>query len=97
MEKAVTLLEHYTSGLERSELVALAVRMIHGVRNEIVKEIDPTAKLAETPIQFTYGAYPRFYVWYGPVIISHSAYSATFSGMGGFHPAHSHGIGGFAG
>jgi len=97
MEKAVTLLAAYTSGLERSEMVALAVRMIHGVRNELVKEIDPTAKVTETPIQFTYPVHPGIFFWYGPVIIAHSYYHATFGGMGGFHPAHSHGVGGFTG
>jgi hypothetical protein len=97
MEKAVTLLSAYATGLERSETVALAVRMIHGVRNELVKEIDPTAKITETPVQFTYAPHPGLFFWYFPVIIAHSSYHATFSGMGGFHPAHSHGIGGFAG
>jgi hypothetical protein len=97
MEKAVTLLSNYATGLERSELIALAVRMIHGVRNELVKEVDPTARVVQTPVQFTYGMYPGFFIWYFPVIIAHSSYHATFSGMGGFHPAHSHGIGGFAG
>ena len=97
MEKAVTLLTGYGAGLERSEVVTLAVRMIHGVRNEIVKEIDPTAKITNTPVQFTYGPHPGFFVRYYPVIIAHSSYHATFSGMGGFHPAHSHGVGGFAG
>jgi hypothetical protein len=97
MEKAVTLLSGYTTGLERSELVTLAVRMIHGVRNELVREIDSTAKITETPIQFTYPSHPGFFIWYYPVIVAHSSYRSTFSGMGGFHPAHSHGIGGFAG
>jgi hypothetical protein len=97
LEKAVTLLSGYASGLERSELVALAVRMIHGVRNEIVKSIDPTARIAQTPVQFTYPMAPGLFIWYRPVIIAHSYYHATFSGMGGFHPAHSHGVGGFAG
>jgi hypothetical protein len=97
MEKAVTLLSGYGTGLERSELVALAVRMIHGVRNELVKEIDSTAKIAETPVQFTYAPHPGLFIWYYPVIVAHSSYHSTFSGMGGFHPAHSHGIGGFAG
>jgi len=100
MEKAVTLLtgyaRTYATGLERSELVAMAVRMIHGVRNEIVKEIDPTAKITGTPVQFTYGPHPLFFGYY-PVIIAHGSYHSTFSGMGGFHPAHSHGVGGFAG
>jgi hypothetical protein len=97
MEKAVTLLSGYTLRLERSELVALAVRMIHGVRNELVREIDSTAKITETPVQFTYSPHPNFLIWYYPLIVAHSSYHATFSGMGGFHPAHSHGVGGFAG
>ena len=97
MEKAVTLLSAYTAGLERSELVALAVRMIHGVRNELVKKIDSTARISETPVQFTYSPHPGLFFWYYPVIIAHSSYHSTFSGMGGFHPAHSHGVGGFAG
>jgi hypothetical protein len=97
MEKAVTMLFAYVRGLERSEMVALAVRMIHGVRNELVKEVDSTAKITETPVQFTYATHPGFFIWYFPVIVAHSSYHATFSGMGGFHPAHSHGVGGFAG
>jgi hypothetical protein len=97
MEKAVTLLSNFATGLERSELVALAVRMIHGVRNELVQKIDPTAKISDTPVQFTYAPYPGIFYWYFPVIVAHSSYNAIFSGMGGFHPAHSHGVGGFAG
>jgi hypothetical protein len=97
MEKAVTLLSGYATGLERSELVALAVRMIHGVRNELVKEIDSTAKITETPVQFTYAPHPGLLFWYYPVIIAHSSYYSAFGGMGSFHPAHSHGIGGFSG
>jgi hypothetical protein len=97
MEKAVTLLTRYVSGLERSAQVALAIRTIHGVRNELVKKIDPTATITSTPIQFTYAPHPGLFLWFRPVIIAHSSYHATFSGMGGFHPAHSHGIGGFAG
>ena len=97
MEKAITLLSGYVSGLERSVLVALAVRMIHGVRNELVRKVDPTATITPTPIQFTYAQHPGLFVWYHPLIIAHSSYHATFSSMGGFHPAHSHGVGGFVG
>ncbi|MDA4123185.1 MAG: hypothetical protein OK456_08415 [Thaumarchaeota archaeon] len=97
LEKAVTLLTFYATGLERSVLVTLAVRMIHGVRNEVVQKIDSTAKIAATPVQFTYPAGPSFFPVYFPVILAHSSYLPTFSAMGGFHPAHSHGIGGFAG
>ena len=87
MEKAVTLLSGYARGLERSELVALAVRMIHGVRNELVKDIDPTAKISETPVQFTYGWHPGFFYWYCPIIVAHSSYHSTFSGMGRVPPS----------
>lgn len=97
MQRAFTYLSGYAGMLEKSELVALAVRMIHGVRNELVKKIDPTATMVQTPVQFTYTPYPGLFIWYQPVIIAHSYYHATFSGMGGFHPAHSHGVGGFAG
>jgi hypothetical protein len=97
MEKGVTLLSGYAIGLERSELVALAVRMIHGVRNELVKEIDPTAKIAETPVQFTYSMHPGIFIWYRPVILAHAYYHPTFGAMGAYHPAHDHGVGGFAG
>jgi hypothetical protein len=97
MEKAVTMLTGYLTGFERSEVVALAVRLIHGVRNEIVKQIDPTATVAETPIQFTYGSSPGLLRWYFPVVVVHSSYTSAFSGMGAFHPAHAHGLGGFAG
>lgn len=97
MEKAVTLLTAYVFDAQRSEVVALAVRMIHGVRNEIVKQIDPEAPVTNTPVQFTYAPHPGFFFWYSPIIIAHSSYFSTFSGIGGFHPSHTHGIGGFAG
>ena len=96
MEKAVTLIGRYIK-LERSAQVALAVRMIHGVRNELVRKVDPTATITPTPVQFTYTPHPGLFIWFRPVIIAHSCYHATFSGMGGFHPAHYHGVGGFAG
>jgi hypothetical protein len=96
MEKAVTLLSAYTRGLERSELVTLAVLMVHGVRNELVKQMDSTAKIAATPVQFSYTPHPGFFFFF-PVVVAHSTYHATFSAMGGYHPAHSHGVGGFAG
>ncbi len=97
MERAVAILSGYAAGLERSELVALAVRMIHGVRNEVVRKVDPTAKIAETPVQFNYSTAPGLFMWHYPLIIAYSSYHSTFSAMGGFHPAHSHGIGGFVG
>jgi hypothetical protein len=95
MEKAAALLGSVATGLERSELVSLAVRMIHGIENELVKKLDPTAKIAKTPVQFTYApSYALF--MYHPLVIAYAGYWSTFSGIGGAHPAHVHG-GGFMG
>ncbi|HXX87363.1 MAG TPA: hypothetical protein VEH86_02835, partial [Candidatus Acidoferrum sp.] len=79
-----------------SELISLSVRMIHGIKNELVKKLDPTAKITNTPVQFTYFPSNLFFL-YAPLIIAHSSYYSTFSGMGGYHPAHVHGVGGFVG
>ena len=83
--------------LERSELISLSVRMIHGIKNQLVKEIDPTAKIMPTPVQFTYVPSNLFFIYYAPLIVAHSSYYSTFSGIGGSHPAHVHGVGGFMG
>ena len=97
MEKAHSVISQYAVGLERSELLTLSVRMIHGIRNELVKELDPTAKIENTAVQFTYVPSNAFFVYYMPMVVAHSSYYSTFSGIGGFHPAHVHGVGGFAG
>jgi hypothetical protein len=97
MEKAYSVLASFALSLERSELVSLSVRMIHGIRNELVKELDSTAKIMNTPVQFTYVPSNIFFIFRAPVIIAHSSYYSTFSGIGGAHPAHVHGVGGFSG
>jgi hypothetical protein len=97
MEKACTLLGVFAPSLERSELISLSVRMIHGIKNELVKELDPTAKIAETPIQFAHAPSTVFFPYYTPLILAHSYYHSTFSAFGGAHPAHVHGFGGFTG
>jgi hypothetical protein len=97
MEKAYSLLGSFAIGLERSELISLSVRMIHGIKNELVKELDPTAKIMKTPVQFTYAPSNVFFMYHAPLIIVHTSYFSTFSGIGGVHPAHVHGVGGFMG
>jgi len=97
MEKAYSLLGTYAKDLERSEMISLAVRMIHGIKNELVKELDPTARIAKTPVQFTYVPTNAFFVYSVPLIVAHSSYYSTYSGIGGYHPAHVHGVGGFSG
>lgn len=94
MEKAYSMLQSYSISLERSELVSLSVRMIHGIKNEIVKQLDPTATIAHTPVQFTYAPGYGFFMYHRPIIIAHSSYYSTYSGIGGAHPAHVHGYGG---
>ncbi len=94
MEKASTLLGNFAPSLERSELISLSVRMIHGIKNELVKELDPTAKITVTPVQFTYVPSIVFFRFGTPVILAHSYYHSTFSAFAGAHPAHVHGFGG---
>lgn len=94
MEKASTLLGNYAPSLERSELISLSVRMIHGIKNELVRQLDPTARIEVTPIQFTYVPSILFFRYRTPLILAHSYYHSTFSALGGAHPAHVHGFGG---
>jgi len=94
MEKASTLLGNYAPSLERSELISLSVRMIHGIKNELVKQLDPTARITVTPVQFTYTPSNIFFRYRTPLILAHSYYHSTFSARGGAHPAHVHGFGG---
>ena len=97
MEKACSLLGSYASDLERSEMISLAVMMIHGIKNELVKQLDPTANIVKTPVQFTYVPANVFFIYYVPLIVAHSSYYSIYSGIGGFHLAHVHGVGGFMG
>ena len=97
MEKASFLLGPYVRDLEQSEVISLAVKMIHGIKNELVKQLDPTATIVNTPVQFTYIPTYIFFLYHAPLIIAHSTYHSTYSGIGGYHPAHVHGAGGFSG
>lgn len=112
MERGVSILQPLAPNLGRSELVSLAVRMVHGVNNELAKQLDSNARISNTPVQFTntpqqaaqsmygpgyYGGfYPSFWWWYFPLMISHSTYHNTYNTGGGVHEGHSHGVSGFA-
>lgn len=112
VEKGISILQGYASNFGRSELVSLAVRMVHGVNNELAKELDPNASISKTPVQFThspqqvaqsaygtgqyYGGYYPGFWWYYALIISHSTYHNTYNTGGGYHEGHQHGLGGFA-
>ncbi len=97
VEKAYEILGRRTGPMSQAELIALSVRMVHGVQVRTVDEIDATAKVAPAPPGFSYAnVAPRIWI---PVFIAHHAYYATFSGIGGPHPGHVHawGGGGFTG
>jgi hypothetical protein len=114
VEKAVEYLKRNAADLSRSQLLSLAVRMVHGTSADMVHKIDSTATVERTPVQFThrpmqsaYGA-PGFYSSYGMgprpfpylyywLIVSHNSHSAHYANIGGYHPSHSHGVGGFYG
>ncbi|HYB04027.1 MAG TPA: hypothetical protein VED17_06175, partial [Nitrososphaerales archaeon] len=111
MEKGVTILQTYATDLGRSELVSLAVRMVHGVNNELAQKLDPNASRTNTPVQFTntqqqasqsaygpggfYGGFPIFWWFYFPLIVAHSTYHNTYNTSAGYHEGHAHGVGGF--
>lgn len=98
VEKAYEILGQRTGPLSQSELVCLAVRMIHGIQVRSVDELDTTAAkapVAPQPPGFQYGPYP-VPLWL-PMIVVHGGYYSTFSGMGGPHPGHVHTIGGGGG
>ena len=97
LEKAYSIMAARATGLEQSEIIGLSVRMIHGIKNELVRDLDSTARIAETPVQFTYSLAHPFMPIFVPVIVAHSSYYSTFSGFGGAHPGHIHSMGGFYG
>jgi len=92
MEHAYDIVGRRAMPMSQAELICLAVRMLHGIRNELVGPLDTTATAppAPTPAPGIYG--PRFF--FVPIIIAHQAYFSTFSGVGGAHPGHVHGFAG---
>lgn len=93
VEKAYGIVGRVASGLQQTELICLAVRMVHGIRNELVGSLDTTATPSPVPAP-AYVPRPMFL----PIIVAHGTYYSTFGGLGGIHPGHVHGLaGGFGG
>ncbi|HEY1197475.1 MAG TPA: hypothetical protein VGG32_01940 [Thermoplasmata archaeon] len=92
LEHAYDIVGRRASPMSQAELICLAVRMLHGIRNELVGPLDATAAVPQ-PVPGIYG--PRFY--FVPIIVARYAYFSTYSGVGGVHPGHVHGFGGGAG
>lgn len=93
LEKAYEILGVRTGEISQAELIALAVRLIHGVDVRSVDSIDPTQKVVGPTNypSFRYaGLVPRVWV---PLYVAHGYYFATFAGIGGPHPGHVHAVG----
>jgi len=91
VEKAYGVVGRRAAGLNQTELICLAVRMVHGIRNELVGNLDTTATAAPAGRPGGYVGYgPRFY--FVPLIVVHGGYYSTFGGIGGVHPGHVHGL-----
>ena len=95
LEHAYDIVGRRAMPMSQPELVCLAVRMLHGIRNELVGPLDATAaaRPTPTPVRGFYG--PGFF--FVPIIVAHHAYFSTFSGVGGAHPGHVHGFAGGGG
>jgi hypothetical protein len=92
LEHAYEIVGTKAAPLSQAELICLAVRMVHGIRDELVSPLDATATLPPPPprVPGMYG--PRFY--FVPIFVVHQAYFSTYSGIAGAHPGHVHGFGG---
>jgi len=95
LEHAYEIVGPRAAPLSQAELICLAVRMVQGIRDELVAPLDATAALPPPPPRMP-GVYgPGFF--FVPIFVMHQAYFGTYSGIGGAHPGHAHGFGGVGG
>lgn len=98
LEHAYDIVGRRAAGLSQAELICLGVRMLHGIRDELVGPLD-TAAPAPAGAPLRAGVYgPRFF--FVPIAVVSYGNFATYGGIGGVHPGHVHGViggGGFAG
>jgi len=95
LEHAYDIVGRRAMPMSQAELICLAVRMLHGIRNELVGPLDATAAVAPTAaaVSGVYG--PRFF--FVPIVLVNYGHFSTYSGIGGAHPGHVHGFGGGGG
>jgi hypothetical protein len=95
LEEAYEIVGARAMPMPTPELICLAVRMVHGIRNELVGSLDATAAAAPAAAGgYAYATGPPFF-YFVPVAVAHAFYYSTFSGIGGVHPGHAHFAGGF--
>ncbi len=95
LERAYEIVGRRAMPMTQAELITLAVRMLHGIRDELVGPLDATAAAvprAPAAVGF-YG--PRFF--FVPGVVMHHGYFSTYSGITGAHPGHVHGLAGGGG
>jgi hypothetical protein len=96
LTEAYDILGRRTTPMSQSELICLAVRMIHGIRAETVTGLDSTATAVPAPpVNFHY--MPGMGFFFVPVFIGYGSYFSTYGAFGGAHPAHIHAMGGGVG
>lgn len=96
LEQAYDEIGRRAMPLAQPELITLAVRMIHGIRNETLSKLDTTAAVRPVAPMGYRGPYGGFYGV--PMYVFYGSYFATYGGLGGIHPGHAHfGPGGFGG
>jgi hypothetical protein len=93
LEEAYEIIGRRAMPAAPSELLCLAVRMIHGVRSATVTGLDTTATAAPAPMPY-YGGPGFIFV---PIVVFRAGYYSTFGGIAGVHPGHAHVGGGFVG
>jgi len=94
--QAYDIIGRRAAGLGQPELICLAVRMLHGIRDDLLRPLDATAAVRPSAPPMRTGMYgPHFY--FVPIIVAHNAYYSTYSGISGVHPGHIHGFGGGGG
>lgn len=93
LERAYNIVGRRAAGMSQPELICLAVRMVHGIRNELVGTLDATAAATAGPARVA-GPYYGPRLFFLPVVVAHNTYFSTYSGIAGAHPGHVHGFGG---
>jgi hypothetical protein len=92
LEQAYGVVGRRAMPMSEPEMICLAVRLIHGIRDETIGQLDTTAAARAAAVTPGYMYGPRFF--FAPVIVAHGSYFSTYSGIGGIHPGHAHVMGG---